>query len=286
MRTTGKRCIAGMACCALLLSLLGGCGGANAQPLPDLSGMGEVLVIARKEGSGTRAAWEQLVNTQEAGIDEIATSTQAVLEKTAGERDAVGYAAYSAIPADAGVKVLAVDGIAPSPETIRNGKYPLCRNYTLAYMGELSDLGRDFLTYVLGAGQALVAESCTPVGKTVTFLSDKSAGTLTIQGSSSAAPLMEALIADYETYNPNADISLTVTDSTAGLTAAIRGECDLALSSRGLADYELELLETAAFARDAVAVVVHPDNPLTSLTRAQLKSLYDGTLTRWGDLAG
>ncbi len=277
--------MSGLALAALLLALLGGCGGTKSQPLPDLSDMGEVLVIAREEGSGTRTEWERLADTREAGADETAASTQEVLSKTAGARDAIGYAAYSAIPEGAGVKVLAVDGIAPSAETIQSGKYPLCRAYTLAYMGKPSDLGRDFLTYVLGAGQAIVGQSCVPVGKVSTFLSDKSAGTLTIQGSSSAAPLLETLIADYETYNPNAEISLSVTDSTAGLTAAIQGRCDLALSSRTLEDYEQELLERVEFARDAVAVVVHPDNPLTALTRSQLKSLFDGHTARWADLA-
>ena len=277
--------MSGLALAALLLALLGGCGGTKSQPLPDLSDMGEVLVIAREEGSGTRTEWERLADTREAGADETAASTQEVLSKTAGARDAIGYAAYSAIPEGAGVKVLAVDGIAPSAETIQSGKYPLCRAYTLAYMGKPSDLGRDFLTYVLGAGQAIVEQSCVPVGGASTFLSDKSAGTLTIQGSSSAAPLLEALIADYETYNPNAEISLAVTDSTAGLTAAIQGRCDLALSSRTLEDYEQELLERVEFARDAVAVVVHPDNPLTALTRSQLKSLFDGHTARWADLA-
>lgn len=284
MRTGRVQGASALLAAALLLALLGGCGGTATQPLPDLSGMGEVLVIAREEGSGTRSELEDLVGTDEGGADRIAVSTHEVLDQTAAERNAVGYAAYSAVFQEIGVKILAVDGVALSPDTIRSGRYPLCRRYSLAYLGTLSDLGADFLTYVLGAGQALVEQSCVPVGRATTFLSDKSAGTLTIQGSSSAAPLLEALIQEYKKYNPNGEITLTVTDSTAGLTAAIRGACDLAMSSRSLKDYEQELLDTVVFASDAIAVVVHPDNPLTGITKKQLKALLDGDTVRWADM--
>ena len=269
---------------ACLLLLLGGCA-VHAQPsLPDLSGMGEVEVIAREEGSGTRAEFETLLKSAEAGTDQIAGSAQEVLELALRNRNAIGYTAFSAIPENSGVTVLSVDGIAPSEDTIRKETYPLCRNYYVAYMGTPSDLGNDFLTYVLGAGQELVAGSCIPVSEPVSFLSDMLSGTLTIQGSTSVAPLMEQLIADYKTYNPNADIQLTATDSTNGLTAAIQGTCDLAMSSRSLKEYENELLETKQIGSDAIAVVVSQDSPLTGLTTSQLKSLYDGDVTSWKDL--
>lgn len=78
--------------------------------------------------------------------------------------------------------------------------------------------------------------------KRLHFWSDRSEGTISIEGSSSVAPIMEKLIAGYASYNPKATITMKTTDSSDGLNAAIRGDCDLAMSSRALKDYEKELL--------------------------------------------
>lgn len=146
------------------------------------------------------------------------------------------------------------------------------------------DTETDFMSYLLSAGQKLVGQSCIPVKKATSFLSDGSAGNIIICGSSSVAPLMEQLAEDYKAYNPNAAIRIEASDSASGLTAAIRGECDFAMSSRALKDYESELLEVKTIALDGIAVVVHSSNPLENLTSDQLKEIYDGTVLRWDDL--
>lgn len=264
--------------------LLSGCGKGATRTLPDMSSLGDVNVIVREDGSGTRTEFEMLIGSSETGADETASSTREVLEFVAEKENSIGYAAYSAISENPPVKILSISGIVPDSKSIRNEKYPLCRNYYLAHLGELNDLGRDFLTYILSAGQKTVEEYCIPVKSTATFLSDKSAGTLTIQGASSVAPLMEALIKDYSTYNPNGKIELTVSDSSAGLTAAIQGECDIAMSSRSLKDYEKTMLDTEIIASDAIALTVNPANPLTDITLEQLSAIYDGKTAQWSDM--
>ena len=84
--------------------------------------------------------------------------------------------------------------------------------------------------------------------------------------------------------NPNANITVKATDSSRGLTAAIRGDCDLAMSSRSLKDYESELLSTQAIASDAIAVAVNADNPLDNLSLDQLTEIYNGQYKQWTDL--
>ena len=88
-------------------------------------------------------------------------------------------------------KVNAVEGFLC--DTIRDNSYPLCRKYSLAYSGQLTAVENDFLTYILTQGQETVSQDYIPVKKTQTFLSDKSAGEISIAGSSSAAPLVQAL---------------------------------------------------------------------------------------------
>lgn len=264
--------------------LLSGCGKKTSKPMPDMSGMGNVNVIVREDGSGTRVEFETLSGSSETGTDQIAASTQEVLNLVAERKNAIGYAAYSAIPKNAPVKILSVSGVALNEQSIQSEKYPLCRNYYLAYLGESNDLGKDFLKYILSAGQKTVKEYCIPVQKTATFLSDKSEGTLTIQGSSSVAPLMKALIENYRTYNSKATINLTISDSSAGLNATIQRKCDIAMSSRRLKDYEKNLLTTKTIASDAIVIVVNPANPLTDITPEQLRAIYDGKTARWSDM--
>lgn len=270
-------------CAAVLLLGLTGCQKAG-ETLPDLSGLGEVIAVSREEGSGTRDQFELLVNTQESGADDVALSTEEMKKKVATSKNAIGYVAYSTLKEDDRVKALSVNGIQPEEQSIQTEKYPLCRRYSLAWKGELRPVEQDFLTYISTAGQELVAQSCIPVSENKTFLSDESGGSITICGSSSAAPLVTQLAKQYEKENPNADIVVTATDSTDGLTAAIQGDCDLAMSSRDLQSYETELLETQSIALDGIAVIVPTDSPLESLTTEQLQTIFDGEVSRWEEL--
>lgn len=281
MKTIRRLFCIGICLCIALAAA--GCGNTQTE-LPDLSALGKITVIAREEGSGTKAEFENLIGTNAAGVNQIAAATDEAIKLVETDQNAIGYTAYSSADSKA-VKILRVNGIKPDETAIKKEDYPLCRNYYAAYMGELNPAANDFLTYVMGAGQALVSQSCIPVGKTTSFLSDKSAGEITITGSSSAAPLMQQLAEDYCTnYNPNAVIHVESTDSASGLTAAIRGECDIAMSSRSLKEYEAELLTAKTIAADGIAVVVNKDNPLENLSMQQLKQIYDGDFEQWNDL--
>lgn len=257
-------------------------GGKNAA-LPDLSALDKITVVAREEGSGTKEAFKVLVGTSEKGVNKIAASTAQAVEITASDKNAIGYAALNALEG-ANVKALVIDGVAATRENVGNRKYPLCREYLIAYKGELSELEVDLLAYIHGAGQKIAAEHATPIAKVTSFLSNKAEGSIKISGSSSAAPLVEELVRDYAKYNPNAKITVEVSDSTAGINSALRGDCDLAMSSRPLKEYEAELLETQAIASDAIAVIVNAESPLTELSTKQVKTIYDGSVESWKDL--
>lgn len=277
----------------LMLSLLLGlsaCGSTGqtqtAQPVEGLDALGRITVVSREEGSGTRSSFAMLANfesSEGARSDlttedaEIANSAEEVLSAVAGNDAAIGY--LSAGQLDDSVKALTINGI-----DMERAGYPLGRSFYLAYSGQLSELEQDFLTYVHGAGQKIVGESYGTVAKSGSFLSNKAEGVLTLQGSTSVAPLMEALAEDYESRNPNASITVTATDSTDGLNAAMQGKCNFGMSSRELKDYEQELLDYEAIAQDKIAVVVNCDNPLTDLTLEQLKAIYTGELPYWADL--
>ena len=156
--------------------------GSEKSTLPDLSSMGETAAILREEGSGTRAEFETLLKLPDSDWGTVADSTEAVLAKVQEDKNAIGYVAYSSV-SDIEEKILQVDGVLPSEESISKDSYPLCRDYYLAYDGELTEVERDFITYVMTKGQDIVKDYCVPVKNTVTFLSDKSKGTIRIEGS-------------------------------------------------------------------------------------------------------
>lgn len=190
--------------------------------LPDLDSMGKVIAVSREDGSGTRSEFETLIDTSEAGAKSVATSSDEVKKQVANDKNTIGYTVYDSNLDSDHTKVIKVDGEKLSTKSVRKGNYPLCRKYYIAYKGELSALEQDFLSYMMSQGQKIVSKSCVSVNKAATFLSDKSKGSLTIKGSTSAEALIQEMIKDYKKYNPNADIKMIATDSSMGLTAAIR----------------------------------------------------------------
>lgn len=261
--------------------LLTGCG--KNVDVPDMSSMGTINVISREEGSGTKTEFDNLVDTDAAGTNSVADSTDNVISDVTDDKNAIGYIASSKLEGGS-VKVLNVDGVTPEEASIEKGKYPLCRDYTLVYSGELSAVAKDFMAYVKSAGQTVVADYCVPVKKSETFLSDKSSGTVEIHGSTSAAPIVSKLAEEYMKINPAANVVVTESDSTQGLNDALQGRCDLGMSSRSLQSYESELLTSYVFGRDAIAVIVNSENPLTDISIDMLKKIYDKKYTEWGDL--
>lgn len=271
---------------AVLVTGVMGCGKGGS--LPDMSSMGKINVIAREDGSGTKNEFYRLIGlsdgTQSGGVDNIAGSTDDMCKMISDDKNAIGYVAYDSIKDKSDVKVLSVDGKKPDNDTIRFNKYPLIRNYYIAYQGEPEGLMQDFIRYIMSAGQEIVGKSCVAVNDSAVFLSDKSSGKITIGGSSSVAPIMKELIDDYKKYNPDAVLELVVSDSSDGLNQAINGQFDIAISSRELKDYEDTLLNKKAIGKDAIAVIVNADNPADNLTKTQLKKIYGGKADTWQGL--
>ena len=73
-----------------------------------------------------------------------------------------------------------------------------------------------------------------------------------------------------------------MSDSTTGMTDAANGNCDIGMASRELKDSETAKgLEATVIALDGIAVIVNPENTLTSLTPEQVKAIYTGSATTW-----
>lgn len=120
-----------------------------------------VIVIGREAGSGTRGAFEELVDLQDACkyANEL-DSTGAVIAKVASTPGAIGYASLDAL--DDSVKALSLEGVEATAENIKAGNYFLSRPFVMATKGEISeqnDLVQAWFDFVLGdEGQQVASE--------------------------------------------------------------------------------------------------------------------------------
>ena len=120
-----------------------------------------IIVIGREAGSGTRGAFEELVDLKDACkyANEL-DSTGAVIAKVASTPGAIGYASLDAL--DDSVKALSLEGVEATAENIKAGNYFLSRPFVMATKGEISeqnDLVRAWFDFVLGdEGQQVASE--------------------------------------------------------------------------------------------------------------------------------
>lgn len=127
---------------------------------------GEVVVIGRESGSGTRDGFESVVGAADAcKYNQELTSTGAVIAAVASNPNAIGYASLSAV--DDTVKALTVNGVACSEETIQSGDYAVQRNFVMVTNDntELSPEAQAFVDWALSAdADEYVREAgCVPV---------------------------------------------------------------------------------------------------------------------------
>ncbi len=110
-------------------------------------------------------------------------------------------------------------------------------------------------------------------------------GSIQIAGSTSVQPLSEELAMEFTSKYPNVKINVAGGGSGAGTKAAQEGTADIGASSRELKPEEKSVKEIV-IAKDGIAVVVNPANPISDLTMEQIKSVFSGEVTNWKDLGG
>ena len=106
-----------------------------------------------------------------------------------------------------------------------------------------------------------------------------------VAGSTSVLPYAEILAEAYMRLHEDEDIDVQGGGSSAGITAAESGIAAIGMSSRAMKDSESHLW-SIEIARDGLAVIVHPSNPVSNLTLEQIRAIYAQEVTSWGQLGG
>ncbi len=283
-------------------TLLTGCGNndtsAATSGVEETKGVtGDISVISREDGSGTRGAFVELLGIEqknEAGekIDyttlaaEITNSTAVMITTVEGNKNAIGYISLGSLGDT--VTAVKVDGVAPSAEAVKDGSYPVARPFNIVYdAAAIDEVTNDFITFIMSdEGQAIVEEEgYVSQGSAGTYKVAGLTGEITIGGSSSVTPVMEVLAENYEALNPNVTIEVQMSDSTTGVTSAAEGVCNIGMASRGIKDAEKELgLTDLTIAMDGIAVIVNKANTVETMTSEQIKEIYVGNILTWDEI--
>ncbi|MCL2862312.1 MAG: substrate-binding domain-containing protein [Firmicutes bacterium] len=285
---------------------------------PDVVDM-QIVAISRESGSGTRGQWDGAIHN---GLDGDARQTLAnwmgagttarplagsiqngqsnVVFTVAGQRNAIGYASFSAIQGNANLRVLNINGHAPGTTN-----YPaaLARDYViLTYSGvtllPLTQLFLDFMQSSEGqevietAGYDFHGDNAEPFN----IPSVRPTGQdepIQIRGSTSVEPVMGELIDAFVALVPwivLADFDFEAGGSGQGVTAGSGGTIGGSVPNRtiGMSSNAAHITtansNTFFLANDVMAAFVNADNPLTNITIEQLFGIYTGAITAWADL--
>ena len=132
-----------------------------------------------------------------------------------------------------------------------------------------------FAYLALALGVALFP-ACRPGG---------SGKALTLAGSTSVQPFADKWAEVFMARHPGFVVNVQGGGSSAGIQACKSGACDIGMSSRELKPDEKDLTAIVV-ARDGLAVVVHPTNPVRGLKIAEVQQIFSGDLLDWRPLGG
>jgi phosphate transport system substrate-binding protein len=117
--------------------------------------------------------------------------------------------------------------------------------------------------------------------------------TIVNKGSDTIVNLALAWAEKYQQLHPEVEISVTGGGSGTGIAALINGTVDIANASRQIKPEEIQQAQKNGgnpveyvVARDAIAIIVNQENPVTQLTIQQLSDIYSGKIYNWNQVGG
>ena len=139
----------------------------------------------------------------------------------------------------------------------------------------------------------LFSASCGPASSSAETASDSSATYIENKGSDTIVNLALAWAERYQAEHPEVRISVTGGGSGTGIASLINGTVDLANASRQIKEEEIAEAQGNGvepvehiIARDAIAVIVNPENPVRELTLKQISDIYSGKISNWSEVGG
>lgn len=272
--------------CAAIIGLTVSCGDKT---------INGITVVSREEGSGTRDAFDSIVELDELSPKAITqNSTGNVMTKVGDARNAIGYISLGSL--NDTVKALSINGVAPTAENILSDEYKLYRNFNIVTKKgvTMSPIAQDFIKFIHSAdAEAIITQekfiAITSGAPNYVKPAETMNGTLKISGSTSVDPLMQKLKSAYIAIHQGVSIEIEGGGSSVGIKNVTEARDANAPFTIGMASRELKSSETSvsaiAIAIDGVAVIVNPVNDLINdITVENLKAVFEGKIESFNDI--
>ena len=139
----------------------------------------------------------------------------------------------------------------------------------------------------------LFVSACGPASSSAETASNSSASYIENKGSDTIVNLALAWAEKYQIEHPDVRISVTGGGSGTGIASLINKTVDIANASRQIKPEEVDQAKANGvdpvehiIARDAIAVIVNPENPVSQLTLQQISDIYSGKIHNWSEVGG
>lgn len=149
-----------------------------------------------------------------------------------------------------------------------------------------------FILFAIIIFALVFSASCGP-SSTEEAATDSSASYIENKGSDTIVNLALAWAEQYQAEHPEVRISVTGGGSGTGIASLINKTVDIANASRKIKEEELQEAKANGvdpvehiIARDAIAVIVNPENRVTQLTLKQISDIYSGKINNWSEVGG
>ena len=311
-----KKTMTATVACLMTFSLAA-CGSSDEGKTAGVSG--DIKVYTRDSSSGTREAFEKGVDF-EGSLTKNAievSSNDDMAAKVGADKNGIGYTSLSTDFEKNGVSALQYEGVTASSECVLDGSYKLQRPFMYVTRAA-GDYGSDdkeqlvqaFLDFMQNSteGMAIVKKNGGEVDESkakpwdelskkyeAVLGKDNSAITITTCGSTSVEKTVKASL---EAFSPMAgNFKFTMNQSGSGdAVPRVLGKekdgpnkGDIGFASRAFKEDGSEdiskAMESGQYCIDAVVAVVNKENTdVTSLTQAQLKSIFTGETLKWEDI--
>lgn len=262
---------------------------------------GEIVLISRQNNSGTYAYFKEVVLGKEGefkqGTVDLSGSKD-VVEQVSKTQNAIGYSGMGY--ATEHVKMLSLsDGggaaVPPTSENASNGSYPLARGLNIYVVGEPDGLTKHYIDWIMSSeGQEIVVEIGyvpAPDAGGDPPAEAPPEGSIKIAGSDTMVNLAQKWAEVYMGKYPQAKLEVSGGGSGVGLAGLQKETTQMANASRDIKEKEKVAIKEKlgkevkgyVVALDALAVYVHPANPLTEISVEDLKQMYGagGTTSEW-----
>jgi len=262
-------------------------------------------VVSREIESGSRDSFMEHVfgsNFEDIQLP-VTVVTQpnynGVFNKIRTDPHAIGYDSVGLVREN-DVKVLKVDGIAATPENVRNGVYQITRQFSVVYNKERVSTGAaaKFLEFMTSSNaQTIVAEKGLvgdPARSTAYVVEQGLSGTVNVSGGNTVKELVVFFAEEFMRLQPGVTVVVGGGGSGVGRNNVRDGLVDFGMVGTAVTSSHMsamggpEIIGVTKLCDDGIAVIVNRLNPITNITTEQLQRIYDrnaeNRFNNWAEL--